>query len=56
MAVELGLQGQPQRVTVSVLNGKVDTFETCPIECAIQSLDGTVSQVTVTSQYLLQRK
>jgi len=43
VAAELGLQGQPQRVTVSVLNGQVETFETCPIECAIQSLDGKSS-------------
>ena len=42
-AAELGLQGQPQKVTVSVLNGQVETFETSPIECAKQSLDGKSS-------------
>ena len=39
VAAELGLQGQPQRVTVSALNGQVETFETSPIECEIKSLD-----------------
>ena len=43
VAAELGLQDQPQRVTVSALNGKVVTFETCPNECAIQNLDGKSS-------------
>ena len=37
------LQGQSQRVTVSVLNGQVETFEISPIECAIQSLHGKSS-------------
>jgi len=30
VAAELGLQGHPQRVTVSVLNGQVETM--CPGE------------------------
>jgi len=32
-AAELGLQGHPQKVNVSVLNGQVETFETTPVEC-----------------------
>ena len=39
VAAELGLQGHPQKVNVSVLNGQVETFETTPIECALESLD-----------------
>ena len=40
VAAELGLQGCLQKVNVSVLNGKVETFETSPVECVIESLDG----------------
>ena len=40
VAAELGLQGQAQKINVSVLNGQVETFETLPVECVIESLDG----------------
>ena len=40
VAAELGLQGCLQKANVSVLNGKVETFETSPVECVIESLDG----------------
>ena len=40
VAAELGLHGQLQKVNVSVLNGHVETFETSPVECMIESLDG----------------
>ena len=40
VAAELGLQGQLQRVNVSVLNGRIETFETSPVECTTESLDG----------------
>ena len=40
VAAELGLQGQLQRVNVSVLNGRIETFETSSVECTIESLDG----------------
>ena len=40
VAAELGLRGCLQKVNVSVLNGKVETFETSPVECVIESLDG----------------
>ena len=40
VAAELGLHGQLQKVNVSVLNGHVETFETSPVECIIESLDG----------------
>ena len=40
IAAELGLQGQLKRVNVSVLNGHIETFETTPVECIIESLDG----------------
>ena len=31
VAAELGLQGHPQKVNVSVLHGQVKTFETTPV-------------------------
>ena len=40
VAAELGLRGCLQKVNVSVLNGRVETFETSPVECVIESLDG----------------
>ena len=49
IAAELGLQGHPQKVNVSLLNGQVEIFETTPIECALESLDGksyTISAYT----------
>ena len=47
VAAELGLQGCLWRVNVSLLNGKVETFETSPVECVIESLDGkSCSKVT----------
>ncbi|XP_022806800.1 uncharacterized protein LOC111343871 [Stylophora pistillata] len=42
VAAELGLQGESRKVTVNVLNGQEDTFET-PVECGIESLDGRIS-------------
>ena len=40
VAAELGLQGHPQKVKVNVLNGQVKTFETTPVECVLESLEG----------------
>ena len=40
VAAELGLHGHLQKANVSVLNEQVDTFETTPIECTLESLDG----------------
>ena len=48
VAAELGLQGQLQKVNVSVLNGHVEAFETSPVECTIESLDGRAA-VTITA-------
>ena len=48
VAAELGLQGQLKRVNVSVLNGHIETFETTPVECIIESLDGK-SQLKITA-------
>ena len=42
VAAKLGLQGHPQSVTVNVLNGQVETFETMPVEVELESLDGNV--------------
>ncbi|XP_048247011.1 uncharacterized protein LOC124151440 [Haliotis rufescens] len=43
VAAELGLQGTQQHVSVSVLNGKTDTFVTKPVEFGVESLDGKVN-------------
>jgi len=40
VAAELGLQGRLQKVNASVLNDQMETFETSPVECVIESLDG----------------
>ena len=42
VAAELGLQGRSQKVTVNVLNGQTETFETMPVKVELQSLDGSV--------------
>ena len=42
VAAELGLQGQVQKINVSVLNGQVETFEILPVNCVTKSLDGEV--------------
>ena len=39
VAAELRLQGQLQKINLSVLNDQVETFETLPIEFIIESLD-----------------
>ena len=36
VAAELGLQGHPQSVTVNVLNGQTETFETTPVEVELK--------------------
>ena len=45
VAAELGLQGQLQKVNVSV---HVEAFETSPVECTIESLHGRAA-VTITA-------
>ena len=46
VAAELGLQGHPQKVKVNVLNGQVETFETTPVECTLEILDGKSFKIT----------
>ena len=46
VAAELGLQGHSQKVNVSVLNGQVETFETTPIECALENLNGKSCKIS----------
>ena len=43
VAAEIGLQGRLQKVNVSVLNGHLESFETTPVECIIEILDGKTS-------------
>ncbi|XP_068749411.1 uncharacterized protein [Montipora capricornis] len=40
VAAQLGLQGEYQRVTVNVLNGRVEAFETMPVKLEVLSVDG----------------
>ena len=46
VAAELGLQGKIQKVKVNVLNGQVETFETTPVECILESLCGKSFKIT----------
>ena len=43
VAAELGLQGRTEKMTVNVLNGQVETFETKPINIELMSITGNVS-------------
>ena len=40
VAAELALEGSTQRITVNVLNGEQDSFETMAVEFDLQSIDG----------------
>ena len=42
VAAEIDLQGE-LKVNVNVLNGQLKSFETTPVECMIESLDGKTS-------------
>jgi len=44
VAAELGLVGQSERITVSVLNSQYEVFDTMPVEVTLQSVDGTLCQ------------
>ncbi|MCG8034838.1 MAG: DUF1759 domain-containing protein, partial [Candidatus Thiodiazotropha taylori] len=43
VAAELGLQGTMEKMTVNVLNGQVETFETQPVNVHLLSITGKVS-------------
>jgi len=53
VATELGLQLRLQKVNVSALNDHVKAFETSPVECTIESLDGKtiVSVIALTAEF-----
>ena len=53
VAAEHGLQGHPQSVTVNVLNGQTENFETTPVEVELESLDGNV--MTIISAFTAER-
>ena len=38
------MQGKTEQVTVNVLNGQVETFETQPVNIELESLNGSVSR------------
>ena len=42
VAAELGLVGETRKITVNVLNGQRDSFETMPVEFELESLDGRI--------------
>ncbi|XP_064644712.1 uncharacterized protein LOC135498385 [Lineus longissimus] len=39
VAEELGLKGEVMKTTVGVLNGRIESFETTPVEVGLESLD-----------------
>ena len=43
VATELGLQGRTEKITVNVLNGQVEAFETKPVNVELRSITGNVS-------------
>ena len=43
VAAELGLQGRTKKITVNVLNGQVETFETKPINVEFMSITDNIS-------------
>ncbi len=43
VTAQLKLQGEPQKVTVNVLNGQTETFETTPVEFELESMNGNVT-------------
>ena len=43
VAAELGLKGKTEKVTINVLNGQIETFETKPVSFELQNVDGKVS-------------
>ena len=43
VAAELGLQGRTEKMTVNVLNGHVETFETKPINIELMSIPINIS-------------
>lgn len=44
IAAELGLYDRTERVTVNVLSGQVETFETTPVNVWLEHVGGTVSK------------
>ena len=42
IAAELKLVGETRRITVNVLNGQMDSFETMSVEFELESLDGKI--------------
>ena len=53
VAAELGLQGRTEKVTVNVLNGQAETFETKPVSVELKSVTGSVSMTV--SAYTVNR-
>lgn len=45
VADELGLQGRTEKVTVNVLNGQAETFETKPVSVELKSVTGNVGMM-----------
>ena len=43
VTAELGLQGRTEKVTVNVLNGQIETFETKPVSFELLSVDRKVN-------------
>ncbi|XP_065677463.1 uncharacterized protein LOC124808610 [Hydra vulgaris] len=46
VAAEWSLKGKTEKVTLNMINGKIDSFETMPVEFQLESLDGE-TKITV---------
>ena len=45
VAAELGLQGRTEKVSVNVLNGQAETFDTKPVSVELKSVTGSLSMI-----------
>ena len=45
VAAELGLQGRTEKVTVNVLDGQAETFDTKPVSVELMSVTGSLSMI-----------
>ena len=48
VATELGLQDRTENVTVNVLNGQAETFDTKPVSVELRSVSGSLSMIVYT--------
>ena len=52
VAAELGLQGRTEKVTVNVLNGHAETFNTNQVSVELKSVTGSLSMIVNKSKFM----